>query len=65
MNYSLSSADRATHLKIVVAALFLGATVAGVGLLLHIHSKAPPAEHAAVYKAKAPIAASASITIVR
>jgi len=33
MNYSIYSADRATHLKIVVVALVAGIAIAGLGLL--------------------------------
>jgi hypothetical protein len=32
MNHSIYSADRTTHLKIVVVALVAGITVAGVGI---------------------------------
>jgi hypothetical protein len=35
MNHSIYSADRTTHLKIVVVALVAGIGVAGVGLLAH------------------------------
>jgi hypothetical protein len=33
MNHSIYSADRSTHLKIVIVALCAGAVVAGIGLL--------------------------------
>ncbi|MGX7742823.1 hypothetical protein [Rhodopseudomonas parapalustris] len=33
MNHSLHSADRATHLKIVVVALVAGISVAGLGIM--------------------------------
>ena len=33
MNHSIHSADRATHLKIVVVALVAGIVVAGLGIL--------------------------------
>jgi hypothetical protein len=36
MNHSIYSADRTTHLKIVVVALFAGLAVAGLALSSHI-----------------------------
>jgi hypothetical protein len=38
MNHSIHSADRATHLKIVVLALVAGIGVAGFGLSARSHS---------------------------
>lgn len=35
MNYSIATADRTTHLKIVVIALFWGILVMGAVLALH------------------------------
>ncbi len=40
MNYSIFSADRSTHLKIVIVALVAGIAVAGLGLALHLTSDA-------------------------
>jgi len=37
MNHSIHSADRATHLKIVVIALVAGIAVAGFGISARIH----------------------------
>jgi hypothetical protein len=36
MNHSLYSADRATHMKIVVVALIAGTLVAGVGIAARV-----------------------------
>jgi hypothetical protein len=38
MNHSMYSADRATHLKIVVVALVAGIAVAGIGLYSDVAS---------------------------
>jgi hypothetical protein len=38
VNHSLYSADRVTHLKIVVAALIAGIAVVGVGISVHLSS---------------------------
>lgn len=64
MNHSICSADRATHAKIVVLALFLGTVVTGLSLFLHSYSKATPAEKIMVIKASAPTVASTTIVIV-
>lgn len=39
MNHSIHSADRGTHLKIVVVALVAGIVVAGLGISARTHSK--------------------------
>jgi hypothetical protein len=65
MNHSICSADRATHLKIVVMALFLATVVTGLSLFLHSSSKATAAEKMTVLKARAPMTASSAIVIVR
>ena len=36
MNHSIYSADRATHLKIMVVALIAGIAVAGLGISAHL-----------------------------
>ncbi|WP_454621129.1 hypothetical protein [Bradyrhizobium cenepequi] len=61
MNHSIYSADRATHLKIVVVALLTAATVAGLGLSLYFRAKTSPAERTAVLTAGKPVAVSSSI----
>jgi len=65
MNHSICSAVRATHLKIVVMALFLGTIVTGLSLFLHSSSKGPPAENMTVLNARVPMTASSAIIIVR
>ncbi len=53
MNHSIHSADRATHLKIVVIALVAGIAVAGVGISARSHSG--DAQTAHVVKAGKPM----------
>ncbi len=38
MNHSFYSADRMTHLKIVVVALFAAIAVAGIGISARVHA---------------------------
>ena len=38
MNHSIHSADRATHLKIVVVALLAGIAMAGLGISARTHT---------------------------
>lgn len=64
MNHSIYSADRATHLKIVIVAL-LAASVAGLGASLHSASKTAPAGTTAVLKAGKPMAVSSSAVVAR
>ena len=58
MNYSIYSADRTTHLKIVVIALVAGIAIAGFGLDFHANSDAASARTAGVVKAGKPMAMS-------
>lgn len=66
MNHSIRSADRATHLKIVVVALIGATLVAGIGIAARASNHA--AEHGRiealipVIKAGGPIAVSSSGT---
>jgi hypothetical protein len=65
MNHSLHSADRATHLKIVVMALIGATMVAGVGITARLSGQGPDATLEArvpVIKAGAPVAISSSET---
>jgi hypothetical protein len=65
MNHSIYSADRMTHLKIVVVALVAGIAVAGFGISARINSDASM-QTARVIKAGAPVAISSSdMTVVR
>jgi hypothetical protein len=60
MNYSIYSADRATHLKIVVVALVTGIAIAGLGLSSRVNFKAAFTQAAGVAKADKPFAMSSS-----
>jgi hypothetical protein len=66
MNHSIYSADRTTHLKILVVALLLATIVAGLSLSLHTDSKTAPAFSTVVLKAGKPVAVSTStITLLK
>jgi hypothetical protein len=58
MNHSIHSADRATHLKIVVVALVAGIAVAGFGISARINSDYMQTTH--VVKAGKPMAVTSS-----
>ena len=60
MNHSIHSADRATHLKIVVLALVAGISVAGFGLAAQ--SNVDYSQSAHVLKAGKPVAVTSSDT---
>jgi len=65
MNHSIYSADRMTHLKIVVVALVAGIAVAGFGISARVTSD-NDMQAARVIKAGAPVAlTSSSTTVVR
>lgn len=64
MNHSIHSADRATHLKIVVVALLAGISVAGFGVSARTASGY--SQTARVMKAGKPITLTSSdISVVR
>jgi len=69
MNHSIYSADRATHLRIVIVALV--AAIAGLGASLHFqsslhsHSNTAPAGTAFVLKTGKLVAVSSSAIIAR
>jgi hypothetical protein len=66
MNHSIYSADRSTHLKIVVVALVAGVVVAGFGILAHNSSDDGYAQTARVIKAGKPVAiTSSNASVVR
>jgi hypothetical protein len=58
MNHSIHSADRATHLKIVVVALVAGIAVAGFGISARTNSGFTQTAH--VVKAGKPITVTSS-----
>jgi hypothetical protein len=60
MNHSIYSADRSTHLKIVVVALVAGIVVAGLGISARTSSDDGYAQSARVMKAGAPVAVTNS-----
>ena len=60
MNHSIYSADRSTHLKIVVVALVAGIAVAGFGISARTSSDDGYAQSARVLKAGAPVAVTNS-----
>jgi hypothetical protein len=60
MNHSIYSADRATHLKIVVVALVAGIVVAGFGITARTGSDDGLTQTARVIKAGKPVAITSS-----
>lgn len=60
MNHSIYSADRSTHLKIVVVALVAGIAVAGLGITARVGSDDGLTQTARVVKAGKPIAITSS-----
>uniref|UniRef100_Q07IP4 Uncharacterized protein n=1 Tax=Rhodopseudomonas palustris (strain BisA53) TaxID=316055 RepID=Q07IP4_RHOP5 len=55
MNHSIYSADRSTHLKIVVVALVAGIAVAGFGISARVNSDGSYTQTARVIKAGQPM----------
>ena len=62
MNHSIHSADRATHLKIVVMALIAGIAVAGLGISARVGSG--DVQTARVMKAGKPVVLTSSDTSI-
>jgi hypothetical protein len=62
MNHSIHSADRATHLKIVVVALVAGIVVAGLGIAARTNADYSQTAH--VVKAGKPVAVTSSDMMV-
>jgi hypothetical protein len=60
MNHSIYSADRMTHLKIVVVALVAGIAVVGFGISARINSDDGYTQTARVIKAGKPVAVTSS-----
>jgi hypothetical protein len=66
MNHSIYSADRSTHLKIVVVALVAGIAVVGLGMSARSASDDGYAQTARVMKAGKPVTiTSSTISTVR
>jgi hypothetical protein len=64
MNHSIYSADRTTHLKIVIIALVIG--IAGVGLGLSSRSDLGSTQTAGVVKAGKPVLTTRSdVAVIR
>ena len=64
MNHSIYSADRSTHLKIVVVALVAGIAVAGLGISARATSD-DYTQTAHVIKAGKPVAVTSNAPLVR
>jgi hypothetical protein len=64
MNHSIYSADRATHMKIVVVALVAGIAVAGLGISARLTADDGYAQTARIIKAGKPMAVTSSETSV-
>ena len=64
MNYSIYSADRTTHLKIVVVALVTGITIAGLGLSSRINFDAASTHTEGAVKADKPWAMTSSDALI-
>jgi len=62
MNHSIYSADRTTHLKIVVMALVAGIAVAGFGISARTFSSSDDYAQARVIKAGKPVVVTNSNT---
>ena len=64
MNHSIYSADRSTHLKIVVVALVAGIAVAGFGITARATSDNGLTQTARVMKAGKPVAITSANTLL-
>jgi len=64
MNYSIYSADRTTHLKIVIVALVAGIAIAGLGLSSRANFEAASTQTAGVVIAGNPMAMTSSDALV-
>jgi hypothetical protein len=60
VNHSIYSADRSTHLKVVVVALVAGIVVVGLGISARTNSDDGYAQTARVIKAGKPVAVTSS-----
>ena len=64
MNHSFYSADRSTHLKIVVAALVAGIAVSGLALSFRTNPGQGSQQAARIIKAGKPVAITSSDALV-
>jgi hypothetical protein len=64
MNHSIYSADRTTHLKIVVVALVAGIAVAGFGISARMNADDGYTQTARIIKAGKPMAITSSDAMV-
>jgi hypothetical protein len=64
VNHSIYSADRTTHLKIVIVALVAGIAIAGFGITARLGAD-NGAQTAAVVKAGKPVALTSNGALVR
>jgi hypothetical protein len=64
MNHSIYSADRTTHLKIVVVALVIGIAGIGLGISARSGSDVGSTQTAGIVKAGKPIAITSSVAPV-
>jgi hypothetical protein len=64
MNHSIYSADRTTHLKIVIITLVIGVGGIGVGLSSRSNSDAGSTQTAGVVKAGKPVLTTSSDALV-
>lgn len=62
MNHSIYSADRMTHLKVVIVALIAGIFVAGFGISARLNSDEGYTQTARVIKAGQPVTTATSDT---
>ena len=62
MNHSIYSADRTTHLKVVVVALIAGIAVAGFGISARVNSSDGYTQTARVVKAGQAVSVSSANT---
>jgi hypothetical protein len=63
MNHSIQSADRATHLKIVVVALVAGIAIAAIGISARTNSS-DYGQTARIEKAGKPVVLTSSDTLI-
>jgi hypothetical protein len=60
MNHSIYSADRTTHLKVVVVALIAGISIAGLGISARVNAGDGYTQTARVVKAGQPVTVTSS-----